>query len=267
MLIVSNFHDYYDVVMKQGIDKSIVYHRKEQEIKFEWRKPPYPKDYPVIGEADEKVRLNQPYETYNRRNKYNITWILIGFCGKFYPAIHFHKDSSSYPYKEKTNFFAYTYNETEEFIKERFEKWEKKDFFKSHRRSRKYENPMEKFNEFGLMAFFLKYTDFEDHTLFTKIKAPIVAFVNKEESWWHYNAKLKINCELKKYQFYKAIDPYMAFQELEMYISGVLGVGEPKITKISDRDMKFKKGFDQKSFRTDPGTRKPRWLKRKLRDL
>ncbi len=30
MYIISKFHDYYDCLMKQGVDKTLIYHRNEE---------------------------------------------------------------------------------------------------------------------------------------------------------------------------------------------------------------------------------------------
>jgi len=51
---------------------------------------------------------------------------------------------------------------------------------------------------------------------------------------------------------------YMAYQEIAMYISGVLGIGEPDTLEISDEDMRDEKGFFDMSFKKDAGVTKPR---------
>jgi hypothetical protein len=54
---------------------------------------------------------------------------------------------------------------------------------------------------------------------------------------------------LRLYGFQQAKDPFMAFQEIGQFISGVMGSGEKEIVKISDKDMISKKGFNEWSFR------------------
>ena len=99
-----------------------------------------------------------------------------------------------------------------------------------------------------------------------KTQSPIFLYTSDKEGYGFGHKKFYINPKLQDEEFYRVFDPFMAYQELSMYISGVLGVGERPTVDISDIDMAAKKGFDNKSFRTDPGTRKPRWLKRQLRD-
>lgn len=55
---------------------------------------------------------------------------------------------------------------------------------------------------------------------------------------------------LKKLGFAKAVDPYTAFQELSMWIGGVLGGTSPEIVKITDdKVLAQSHGFDKESFR------------------
>lgn len=55
---------------------------------------------------------------------------------------------------------------------------------------------------------------------------------------------------LKKLGFAKAVDPYTAFQELSMWIGGVLGGTSPEMVKITDdKVLAESHGFDKESFR------------------
>ena len=48
----------------------------------------------------------------------------------------------------------------------------------------------------------------------------------------------------------KYLDPYMTYQELEQFISGILGGNSPKMIEISDKDRLESHGFDNvTSFR------------------
>jgi hypothetical protein len=45
----------------------------------------------------------------------------------------------------------------------------------------------------------------------------------------------------------------MAFQEIQMFISGVLGIDENPTVEVSDKDKIISRGFDYKwSFRKEP---------------
>jgi hypothetical protein len=55
---------------------------------------------------------------------------------------------------------------------------------------------------------------------------------------------------LSEWEFYKIKDVYTAFQDISMYISGVLGTQSPELIKIDNNTKIHKHGFDvKKSFR------------------
>ena len=98
--------------------------------------------------------------------------------------------------------------------------------------------------------FFDKQTWSKYKNLFIDKKVPLFALTNE---------KIILNANLKDYRFAKIKDPFTAFQDIMMYISGVLGVGEPEMVEISNNDMRDKKGFDDWSFKKHPDdTKKPR---------
>ena len=262
MLILSDFHDYYDVVTKQGIDKSIVYDRRETKIPLDQFNSQCIQDYPVIREFYEDIKYYSSHTMYSCRIE---SVLIIGFCGKFYPCIEFYEEGCPPAIPTAKTYIHYTYKDTEEFMKLRLTTKDLEAFFAPKSKFPRHHSFINKLDQHGLKALFSKYSGVKNDELFIKTKAPVVIYQNNQ----YHSLKHTIytNYSLKKLQFYKAIDPYMAYQELTMYISGVLGTSRPEPIEISDRDMKFKKGFDEKSFRTDPGTRKPRWLKRKLRNL
>lgn len=57
---------------------------------------------------------------------------------------------------------------------------------------------------------------------------------------------------LKDYEFYKTVDAVTAFQEISMFISGVLGGNSPKMVELEDKDLIKKHGYDKWSFRKLP---------------
>lgn len=60
---------------------------------------------------------------------------------------------------------------------------------------------------------------------------------------------------LKQFGFAKAVDPYTVFQELSMWISGVLGGQSPETVYITDDKVILEgHGFDKHSFRSSERT-------------
>lgn len=63
--------------------------------------------------------------------------------------------------------------------------------------------------------------------------------------------EIDINPNLSQLSFQKQFDPYSAYQEIEMWIGGVLTNNEI-ISEISDKDKINQHGFDKWSFRKQP---------------
>lgn len=78
----------------------------------------------------------------------------------------------------------------------------------------------------------------------------------------HDRAHGMINCDgLDKREIYKVLDPATAHMRIDGYVSGVLPANED-LVEIADAHRISKAGFDRQSFRTRPGTKKPRRAKR-----
>lgn len=105
---------------------------------------------------------------------------------------------------------------------------------------------------------FEAYFQVEDSPEFIReymIENRIAILAETPSPYSHFSYKkkeLSINpSDLKLMGFAKAVDPYIAFQELSMWIGGVLGGSSPKIETITDDLVLIENhGFDKKfSFR------------------
>lgn len=84
---------------------------------------------------------------------------------------------------------------------------------------------------------------------FIENKLSVAAFVVQKCN----KNQLVINPNLKDYDFYRAVDPYTAFQELDMWISGTLAWPQNFMVEVSDKSKVAKHGFDPKyGFRARP---------------
>lgn len=71
----------------------------------------------------------------------------------------------------------------------------------------------------------------------------------KDSGVWHVNAA-DPDWALKTWGFARAVDPYTLFQELSMFVGGVLPRNPNPMVEITDPDVKVAKhGFDKWSFR------------------
>lgn len=218
MRIISNFHDYYDCIQRLGQDQSVIYLR-ERKIVNDW---PFPKCYGKWNRNDGDTRIR-----------------VVGFCGQVYPLIEF----------RYSNAWSRCWNidEVDDFIDQRLKKreldsyycnkWGSGYIFGRHRKH--------------FQKFFMSFTKNYEY-LFRDHHAPLFVATRKRESTIVFN-----DC-LKNVDFVRKFDPYQAFQEIAMYLGGVLGShggrktkykGKPMSSEVSDCDLLVAKGFDKNSFR------------------
>lgn len=227
MLIIKKYHDYYDSAANVGIDKTIVYERviselKEQEIGF--------------------CNIHHARSFWSTMvASYSLTSYLLGFCGKTY-IIYLLEEG----------------NDTKKYFhtKDGIVSWLKNYYSKKGAKLYGLNNDLKKIEENHI-----KWDNKEHHDLFFKFKSPIFLVENNPHMSWIYaknkTNKVIINPCLKDYEFFKVKDTYTAFQEIQSYISGVLGTNNKEIITISDKDKIVSHGFDPKwSFRKEPQNKK-----------
>jgi hypothetical protein len=212
MLIQSSFSDYYDGVASSGIDTTIRYRRETTKLKAE---------SPFMIDHLPRDFLNDAYPW-----EHNFTFNLIGFCG--------------------VQIVTLTHGDTVHFGEEILAlKWSTQ---KRHRKPSNYQvvtDCMQRFNQRS------------DNTLFQKFNVPV--FITDILSYpTNYEFKhpglylptFTLNPQLSGLKFYQYKDAYSAFQDIQSYISGVLGVDTQPTIELSDKSKIIKAGFDPKtSFR------------------
>jgi len=217
MLIVSKFRDYYDNVNTHGVDKSIVYHRLNEEIQNIDVSLILPDI--VIKAIDKLIYSHLKVE-------------IIYACGQFIPCIT--------SYDGKTHFF-YNADDIINHYKDNLDN--QVGFFyralngKSGLRDRLI-NFFDVFNN-----ALIDGTYFYDRKIVTAV---IRSFKSEYNLHQRYNKTytVELNPDLGIKHFYKIMDPYTIHQEIMMYISGVLGSPAGNIIEISDKDKVVSKGFD-----------------------
>lgn len=247
MLIVSDFHDYYDVILKYGVDKSVVYKRKEVEIDGVDDQTPI---IGVIGDSwwsrGKTIKPSLPF-------KYDFG--VVGFCGKIHPIVIIHeevekKGLTSFLAPEIKSTYFYRADELDSFIINHKDKKKKKSYLTPKR----YWYSKGDTNQGLTHQFFNHFKDIKNDVLFCEMDTPIFSYIGGDVQ----KRKLRKNPSLKDLEFFKVEDPFSAYQKIYQYISGVLGISTNELLEISDEDMKAEKGFFEWSFKTPPGTKKPR---------
>ena len=207
MFITSKFRDYYDTIKSFGIDKTVVYDRKEERSILKKGPDMY----------SDGLFTQKPFMATR----------LIGFCGKLYPLL------------EIRNTLIYDRKEAIKRIKDSWNQKYVNDCF------------LELINNKALLNIFIEK------------KTPIFIYGDYLDGYYEprKSQELIINPRLKDWGFQSIKDPVSAFQDIYMFISGVLGVSNMKMLEFSDKLKAKAKGHDGEfSFRKPPGKRgKNRW--------
>lgn len=230
--------DYYDGVAGiSGIDKTIIYTRHIQEVDLN--------DVPKIFQKKSYLYSKQPESPIMKMihtllkkeysNKFfGASHFVIGFCGKLYPGWKFYKEiDNGHLWSQKEISTMITYDPV--FAKEHFRESFWGDKFSDN----------------------LKYVqDYDAIEIFRLFNAPSFVFDADygriDTDMRHRNHKFLINPILKDYQFYKIFDAVQTFQEIQMFLSGVLGNKEKDIVQVEDKYKIAQHGFDKWSFRKEP---------------
>lgn len=257
MRIISKFQDYYDSALAFGHDEHVVFERKESE--YIMIQNSYPAEYdfmlPTLGTRGSRNRWvsnrrTSNYDTNGRGFEFVYRPFTVAFCGKLYPGIEIKYRKGGYM-GEWSSSFAYDFESygnlflkyglafTEERRKRRWS-WE------SNRRGspKCAEDVDEYFKRTG-----------EDHISFFADKRKPIAVCKQGEDIGS-NPVLRFNSALSNVAFYKVFDAYTTFQELDMFLSGVMTRDGNPMAGISDKDLRDKKGFDDMSFKKAPTKRR-----------
>ena len=260
MYIVSKFKDYYDGVTGTiGIDKSIIYERHSTGVVLP-NSTPTPNSVngwmskyymPTLDMGSHK---HTAYKKLEDEPDY-CDFFFIGFCGKLYVGYYFrwNKKDLLNCGQEYTELFTYDFDKIVELIdlknkrpnKLIFHAIKEKDRVASFKTSWNHYNGM----DVRKLSIELKcpvWIIFRDRTIIPK------AWSDKFET-----TSLLLNPPLKDYCFAKAVEPYMAVQELSMFIGGSLTNPENNMVVIDEKYRMAAHGIDKTSFRQiAPGQKK-----------
>ena len=172
----------------------------------------------------------------NRHNKYTLYKFYVGFCGKIYPAVEVQKSIDgiikSNCYYSAEEYFKFLQDESIDLEKIKQERYFGSDY------SFRTKDSIKIF--FKSQSIFQKYLEpkFQEH------KCPVFIYGTDLMSGYERKPILILNPSLIAVKFAKVKDPATAFQDLYMFISGVLGVETKPMIEISDRDKQKKYGHD-----------------------
>jgi len=216
MKIISKFHNYYDGV--GAVDPSIIYHRVQKDF--------------TMSIVFQKTMDFLSGLRFRRLLDFKIGDLralepgVLGFCGVTHPFVVV--DRAEVPVQ-----FLFD-QECLIFLKEHNKK--ETPYLRS--------NP-QNIDSLARFAF--------PESMYHEYNIPILQYSVIPFGTLRDNVRLRINPCLRDLRFGKIIDPYTAFQEIQMYLSGVLTNNPDPPVKVSDRSKILGKGFDYKwSFRKRP---------------
>jgi hypothetical protein len=241
--LISKFKDYYDTALVYGIDPTLFYHRELVEL---------------VSDIPDEIRhkylhvnkgaWRSSYETsiwasfpraWERRYGHGLVLYVIGFCGVLYPVLKYRKTSG-----DEEFFYSCDFDRLRVEV-EQDDNLQRSCF---HMGSGRYRQKTSDWDE-----LMLSVKNLEDvHWLDPFVQFGVPSFVcSLDFHTGRENPKLILNPCLKEYNFPRVKDPYTAFQELSMFLGGVIPRQLPDTVVIGDMDRLVGHGFDKKlSFRT-----------------
>lgn len=272
MLIIKKFHDYYDTAMgSTGIDKTCVYQRTPFYDKDQYE---FKKNFKLFEiEKTDYAWRTRPY-SYNL-SKRNNEWkegelrsaepFVIGFCGKTYVGyvFRFYHAGDTYGISNDKIKITYSIDEFLALLNLKDKKILTSEYYYS-----KTDYPK-------VVEYYNRFHGKEHKELFVEKHVPIFVcdfdtMINSQHDrkanpvTIDYAGRVKstddfimYNPCLKDYEFYRLFNPAQAFQEIQMYLQGVLGSIEKDSRELTDKEKVVNHGMDNWSFRNpNPPKRK-----------
>lgn len=252
MKIISKFKDYYDSVQQYGRDESILYLRNEEY--FQPDKSGYvkerfhPSDYPQPNQIWVGNRTQQ------LQGELSTHGFAILFCGKYYRGLKMEIGGSW----SNNNSIQFCYS-TESAMA----------FLTKHNIPTSYTFRKEIItpgvNEKSLERYFSEKVEVSKPDMNQIHKCPVIlsavlgayrdSYSVRDQS---KNASVHVvkNPCLRDLEFYRVMDANTAYQELSMFLGGVMASNGPSMVEVSEKTRIEKRGFDKWSFRKMPTKKK-----------
>lgn len=221
MRVISKFRDYYDGVMKTGMDREVVYVRENKGI-------------PI------KDARGVDFNTKSSGTYCSVETSFLGYCGMIYRVMIV---ETEFPNHARTRHVFFDFEEFKQFMLNN-KLSNEYDF----RESRWWPSRFQRFKEMDTSRML---------ELFHEFQTPLFLLTNVYRYRGPDETTLTLGPCLKDIEFQRVKDPYTAYQEIFQFVAGVLNHPENKMVKISDKDKIHKHGFDKWSFRKMPTKKRP----------
>ena len=279
MRIISKYKDYYDGVVAHGADRELCYVRdtrelsKDEFIRLDSFRAVKEKIVPLYGKMNVALERAVLAANSNKRTartqleSKNFDQAIIGFCGKLYPVFSFMDEwfvntqtflsvlkklnqpaNDDYVIRGGQSNVLVSIEEYKSILAQ-FESDTREPAHKDN-----YNRALHKLTRVWLEKFNETYDDGVAVQLdyFFDINAPVFIWLSGHGRR-DYKQSIIVNPHLVDYKFQSLVDPFTAWQEISMFVGGVLNRPENKMVSVSDEIRRDKKGFDDRSFKNMPG--------------
>jgi len=234
--IYSKWQDYYDGVQAYGQDKKVIYKRKKIVCREGTKTYRQVTNSPAVSQLIDSL-LNNRHEF---KNIFSRVQFILFFCGKSYLGfIYGLRDKQD----KITNHYCYSMYDIESLFKLCNTKLPEPRWYtypSSNTILRK------KLPEIFELSKHFEH-NLDTFNLHHMLGTPVFIYLKHNSRDY-----ILLNPKLKTYEFYKTMDAYTTFQEISMFISGVLGGISPPMIEISNDTKIAKHGFNKWSFRKEP---------------
>lgn len=245
-------HDYYDTALAFGPDDHVVFVReKDRHVKAD-DLPGFELEYPRISFVDKKTGDKDgnsfgPFKgTSLRHNGYSylIQLVYVVVCGKWYAGFRLERSSQSWRIEKSWRLE----NEHTDVV------WTQDaliEWFDQYGIDVLAEKPRNYVDQECSLEHYFARRELSKPEMDWILENGVTIMLRNCELYGPNTETWSINCDgLKDIKFYRVFDAFAMFQEVEMWVGGVLAnAGRPTVEIIDDKMKIAKHGFDDLSFR------------------
>lgn len=243
MRIISKFKDYYDSAAGYGVDTSVIYERTSKPLpswSLEEDRQPDVMQYREIAAACRAIVHPDRFRHLYHYAEFKT--VFVGVAGKIYvglilPYVALDEEKQLWQ-RIRNGMYSEMHvwkpeNLTDKQLDQKMEHaWPKatevttvREWFASNENARIVEN----------VDLFTKYN--------------MVSFVAVQAG---SGTSVRVNERLQDYSFQRMMDGFTAFQEISMFVTGVLAQQDQMTHVPTDKELLYARGHDDMSFKTPP---------------
>jgi hypothetical protein len=243
MDIVSPFKDYYDSALRRGQSSTLRFHRKPESFGYNNAEDPV-----VVAHSFMFEGLPASIGTSRKKGaSIKFSPFRVAFCGKLHNALAAQYWDSPMVWDQEDPArveYIYTTENLTRFLAET-------DFAPDDKA--KPNSPSKHWTEsVPSVMKFLEAEPSSRHHGFFVANSEAIALARPGR---YRDQRIELNPCLAEVSFFKVMDPWQAFQELEMFLGGIAAPENRPPVVIADKDRIAQHGFDKMSFRKAPTKR------------